>query len=62
MSSYYSFKGKNSQFIYFSVWTVEERPLLLYNYFSIYVIVILSDDGRHKRLKSAVEDKWMFSV
>jgi hypothetical protein len=30
--------------------------------FSIYVIVILTADGRYKRPKHVVEDKWMLSV
>jgi len=42
--------------MYFNVLTVQERPRPLYSCFSIYVIVMLSDDGRHKRPKRVVED------
>jgi len=42
--------------MYFNVLSVEERPLPLYSYFSIYVIVTLYDDGRQKWPKHEVED------
>jgi len=62
MSYHYSWIGNNGQFIYFSTLTVEDWPLTLYTYFSIYVIVILSDDGWHNWLKHVVENIWMRSV
>jgi len=62
MSEYYSFIGNNSRFIHFSTLTVEEWCLPLYTNLSIYVIVILSDDGLHNRPKHVVENIKMHSV
>jgi len=61
MTSYYSFIGNSSRFIYIKCFSCEKETSTSI-YFAMYVIVVIPDDGRYKRLKIVVEDKWLLSV
>lgn len=56
MTSYYSFIGNSSRFIYIKCFSCEKETSTSI-YFAMYVIVVIPDDGRYKRLKIVVEDK-----